>query len=163
MLRIGDRAPNFTLPDDAGHAVTLASLVANGPAVLYFYPADFTKVCTQQACLFRDHHSALLAAGIALAGISPQSVESHAAFKAEHHLPFTLLADPHRTVIRAYRATWPLGFGVRRVSYVIGRPGRVEDAVAADVRLGRHEAFIGRVIRSWGRPAGEGDSVPSES
>ncbi len=152
MLNLGDRAPDFELPNQNGELVALRDLLAKGPAVVYFYPADFTPGCTHQACSFRDRHGALQAAGLSLVGISPQSVVSKREFAARHELPFDLLADEDRRVVRAYGASGPFGLGVRRVSYLLAPDGTVADREVADLRIGRHEAFADRVLARY-RPA----------
>src|ERR1041385_7117992 len=93
MLAIGSRAPEFTLPDQDDRPVSLTTLLNRGPLILYFYPADFTPGCTREACSIRDLHSELTRAGLTVAGISPQSPESHKRFRTKHNLPFTLLSD----------------------------------------------------------------------
>ena len=144
MLKPGDRAPDFTLPDQDGKSVTLGELLARGPLVLYFYPADFTPGCTKEACSLRDQFPRVDAAGLALAGISPQSPESHQRFREHHELPFTLLADEDKTVIKAYDCDGPFGIGVRRVTYLVGTDGLIKDAVKADFRIGRHLELVER-------------------
>ena len=76
MLQAGDRAPEFELADDHGRIVRLSELLAHGPLVLYFYPADFTPVCTKEACMFRDAHADLAAQGIRVFGVSPRRLMS---------------------------------------------------------------------------------------
>ena len=76
MLGPGDTAPNFALPDQDGRIVTLDMLIESGHSILFFYPADFTPICTREACAFRDAYAELAAAGIAVAGISPDDAES---------------------------------------------------------------------------------------
>lgn len=144
MLKPGTRAPDFTLPDHDGNAVRLAELLSTGPVLLYFYPADFTPGCTKEACGLRDRFPTVNAAGLTIAGISPQSPESHRRFREHHGLPFMLLADEDKDVIRRYDADGPFGIGVRRVTYLIDRDGTVRDAVLADFRIGRHMDFIDR-------------------
>jgi len=151
MLVEGDRAPHFDLPDQEGRRVTLTGLLREGPLVLYFYPADFTPVCTRQACLLRDHHAPLRSAGAQVVGISPQAPESHRRFRQRHELPFPLLADPGREAIRAYGALGLLGLLVRRVTYFILPDGIIHDRVLADFRVGRHAAFVTRVIEKLER------------
>jgi peroxiredoxin Q/BCP len=146
MLDIGTTAPDFRATDDQGRAVSLRDLLAEGPLVLYFYPADFTPGCTKEACMFRDAHEDLVAAGIRVYGVSPQDEASHRKFREAHRLPFPLIADPEKAVVRAYDVDGPLGFGVRRVSYFIERDGRIADATQADLRIGRHEDFVRRVL-----------------
>ena len=145
MLAPGNRAPDFTAPDQNKQPVSLTGLLKNGPLILYFYPADFTPGCTREACALRDLSAQLLAAKVTVAGVSPQSADSHAAFAAKYSLPFILLCDPDRALIKAYGVTGPLGFGVRRASFLINTSGLIEDAVLADLRIGRHEAFFRKV------------------
>jgi peroxiredoxin Q/BCP len=142
MLAAGNRAPDFTARNQHDVPVTLAELLQNGPLILYFYPADFTTACTKEACSLRDLHSQLLAAGISVAGVSPQTAHSHAAFAAKYSLPFTLLSDPDKVLARAYDVVGPLGLGVRRASFLIDSSGLIKDAVLADLRIGRHEEFF---------------------
>lgn len=146
MLKPGDRAPDFTLPDQDGTPVSLSGLLADGPLVLYFYPADFTPGCTKEACSIRDMHDEIAAAGMRVVGISPQDVASHARFRDEYRLPFTLLADPGKTVVKAWGVDGPLGVGVRRATFLVGAEGLIRDAVLADIRISRHEAFIRAAI-----------------
>ncbi|HTC53354.1 MAG TPA: peroxiredoxin [Steroidobacteraceae bacterium] len=142
MLAAGNRAPDFTARNQNDVPVTLSDLLKGGPLILYFYPADFTPGCTREACSLRDVYSQLVAAGITVAGVSPQSPHSHAAFAAKYALPFTLLCDPDKTLARAYDVVGPLGFGVRRASFLISPAGVIEEALLADLRIGRHEAFF---------------------
>lgn len=146
MLKPGERAPNFTLPDQDGREVSLSGLLEGGPLVLYFYPADFTPGCTKEACTIRDMHDEIAAAGMRVVGIAPQDAASHARFRDKHGLPFTLLADPDKAVIKAYGVDGPLGVGVRRATFLVGADGRIRDAVLADIRIGRHEEFIRAAI-----------------
>lgn len=148
MLTPGTKAPDFALPDDRNETVSLAGLLKSGPLILYFYPADFTPGCTREACGIRDSHAALSAAGLQVVGVSPQNPASHRRFREQHELPFRLLADPDKTVIRQYDAAGPLGLGVRRVTYLIAPDGVIRDAVRADIRIGRHRAFIENAARS---------------
>jgi thioredoxin-dependent peroxiredoxin len=142
MLAPGTRAPNFTAQNQNDEPVALSDLLRNGPLILYFYPADFTPGCTREACSLRDLHSQLLGAKVSVAGVSPQSPQSHAAFVAKYALPYTLLSDPDKALARAYDVVGPLGFGVRRASFLINTNGGIEDALLADLRIGRHEAFF---------------------
>jgi len=150
MLTAGDKAPDFTLPDQDGQPVSLHALLKNGPVVLYFYPADFTPGCTREACSIRDMHDEIAAAGMRVVGVSPQDAESHARFRAKHGLPFTLLADPDKKAVKAYGVDGPLGVGVRRATYLVGPDGVIRDAVLADLRIGRHEEFIRKAVAAAG-------------
>jgi peroxiredoxin Q/BCP len=146
MLKVGERAPEFTLPDQSGTDRSLTQLLSSGAIVLYFYPADFTPGCTRQACKLRDLHTDIQKAGLQVFGISPQSPESHAKFREKYGLPFDLLSDENKTVIKMYGLNGPLGIGVRRASYLIDGSRRVRDAVLADLRIGRHMEFVQKAI-----------------
>jgi peroxiredoxin Q/BCP len=146
MLNAGERAPEFTLPDETATDRSLTELLSSGAIVLYFYPADFTPGCTRQACVMRDLHSEIQKAGLRIVGISPQSPESHAKFRAKYNLPFVLLSDQHKAVIKMYGVDGPLGIGVRRASYLIDGGRRIRDAVLADFRIGRHADFVRKAI-----------------
>ena len=148
MLKNGTNAPDFELADQDGKKHTLKSLLAAGPLILYFYPADFTPGCTKEACSFRDLQSDLLRAKLRVVGVSPQDTESHKRFAEKHGLNFPLLADPDKRVVKAYDVDGPLGLGVRRGTYLIGRDGNIKDSVLADLRIGAHEAFVNKAIEA---------------
>ena len=146
MLKAGERAPEFTLPDETSTDRSLTELLSSGAIVLYFYPADFTPGCTRQACVLRDLHTEVQRAGLRVVGVSPQSPESHAKFRAKYNLPFVLLSDQHKAVIKMYGVNGPLGIGVRRASYLIDGGRRIRDAVLADFMIGRHADFVRKAI-----------------
>jgi peroxiredoxin Q/BCP len=146
MLKTGERAPEFTLPDETATDRSLTELLSSGAIVLYFYPADFTPGCTRQACVLRDLHTEIQGAGLRVVGISPQSPESHAKFRDKYNLPFVLLSDQHKAVVKMYGVNGPLGIGVRRASYLIDGSRRVRDAVLADFMIGRHADFVRKAI-----------------
>ncbi|HPF60717.1 MAG: thioredoxin-dependent thiol peroxidase [Gemmatimonadetes bacterium] len=130
MLSAGDRAPSFSLPDDTGRTVTLASLKGR-TVVLYFYPKDDTPGCTTQACGLRDNWAALEQAGAVVLGVSPDSPARHAAFRAKYDLPFALLADEDHAVAERYGAWGEKSmygkkyFGILRTTYIIDGTGVV--------------------------------------
>lgn len=146
MLAVGMRSPEFTLPDQDEQNVSLSSLLRDGPLILYFYPADFTPGCTREACGIRDLHARLRSAGLEVAGVSPQSADSHRRFREKYQLPFPLLADVDRFVIRLYDVRGPLGFGVRRVTYLIDQARIIRGHLLADFRIGQHEEFVRAAI-----------------
>jgi len=146
MLRVGERAAEFTLPDETGTDRSLTELLSTGAIILYFYPADFTPGCTRQACAFRDLHAEIQRAGLRVVGISPQSPASHAKFREKYHLPYVLLSDEHKTIIKMYGLNGPLGLGVRRATYLIDGSRRVRDAVLADFLIARHADFVRKAI-----------------
>ena len=101
MLKIGEKAPDFTAVTDTGAEISLSSLRGK-KVVLYFYPRDDTPGCTTEACDFRDRAEALAAKDAVVLGVSTDTVASHEKFKAKHALPFTLLADPGKELVSAY-------------------------------------------------------------
>jgi peroxiredoxin Q/BCP len=146
MLKAGERAPEFTLPDETSTDRSLTQLLSLGAIVLYFYPADFTPGCTRQACVLRDLHTEIESAGLRVVGISPQSPASHAKFRAKYQLPFVLLSDQHKAVIKMYGVEGPLGLGVRRATYLVDGGRRIRDVVLADFMIGRHADFVRKAI-----------------
>ena len=152
MLKPGAEAPDFSLPDQEGRARRLVDLIEGNPLILYFYPADFTPGCTREACDLRDVHARILASGLRVVGISPQSPESHRRFRAQHALPFMLLSDEDKVAIKAYGVDGPLGIGVRRATFLIDARRRITDAVLADLMIAKHQAFVERAIAARAGP-----------
>jgi len=146
MLEPGMPAPDFSLPDHEGRQRRLSALLRDGPLILYFYPADFTPGCTQEACDFRDLHGRILGSGLKVVGVSPQPPESHRRFRDKYALPFTLLSDEDKAVIKAYHVDGPLGIGVRRATYLIDQARKIRSAIIADFRVGLHEDFIRKAV-----------------
>lgn len=146
MLKVGSRAPEFILPDANGVDTALSDLLQNGTLLLYFYPADFTPGCTKEACSIRDLHNDIQSVGLQIVGISPQDGDSHRRFRDEHNLPFILLSDPEKIAIKMYDVDGPFGVGVRRATFLINQDRTIRDAVLADVRIGRHTAFIEKAV-----------------
>lgn len=130
MLKIGDRAPDFTLMDKEGREVSLSNYLGNR-IVLYFYPKDNTPGCTRQACAFAGLYGEFEQRGVTVIGISKDSVASHQKFAEKHGLPFVLLSDPELSVIKAY-GVWQekklygkVSFGVVRTTFIIDEQGNI--------------------------------------
>ena len=146
MLNAGSRAPEFILHSHEGIETSLSGLLQDGPLILYFYPADFTPGCTKEACSIRDIHGDIQAVGLKVVGVSPQNEESHAKFREEHNLPFVLLSDPEKVVIKLYDVDGPFGVGVRRATFLINQDRTINETMLADVRISRHTEFIGKAL-----------------
>ncbi len=146
MLKPDSPAPEFILPNEQGEDVSLSGLLEDGPLILYFYPADFTPGCTREACSIRDVHSDIKSVGLQVVGISPQDGASHARFREEHKLPFTLLSDIEKVAIKMYDVDGPFGVGVRRVTYLINQGKKIQSAIQADVLVNRHKEFIEKAV-----------------
>ena len=106
MLKIGVRAPEFSLPDQNGTIHSLADYKGQ-KVILYFYPKDMTGGCTAQACSFRDRYPQIQEKGAVVLGVSKDNVVSHKRFEEKHGLPFPLLADENLEVIAAYDVLRP--------------------------------------------------------
>ena len=131
MLEVGTKAPEFTLPDKDGNAVSLADF-AGKKVVLYFYPKDNTPGCTRQACAFAGAYEEFKKINAVVIGISKDSVASHQKFAEKHALPFILLSDPELTAIQAY-GVWQekklygkVSIGVVRSTFVIDENGMIK-------------------------------------
>jgi len=123
MLDIKIPAPNFKLLDQDGKEHTLA--YHRGSYVLiYFYPKDDTPGCTKEACIIRDMYKDFESNGVKVFGISADSVESHKKFAEKYQLPFTLLSDPEKKVIKMYEANGALF--TKRISYLVAPNGMIE-------------------------------------
>lgn len=131
MLQVGQKAPDFTLPDKDGNLITLSSFLGK-KVVLYFYPKDNTPGCTRQACAFAGAYSAFKAKDIVVIGVSKDSVASHAKFAEKYSLPFILISDTERKAIEAY-GVWQekvmcgkKGMGVVRTTFIIDDQGNIQ-------------------------------------
>ena len=117
-VEIGKPAPAFTLPDADGRDVSLADLEGQH-VILYFYPRDDTPGCTKEACAFRDLSRKLARHGAAVVGVSPDDPDSHRKFAKKYKLPFTLLCDPGKNVMKLYGAFGEKALYGKRVTGVI--------------------------------------------
>ena len=142
MLNVGDNAPDFELPDQNGTLQTLDGLLEQGNLVLYFYPADFTPVCTAEACAFRDHVDDVAEQGSHIVGISPQDTSSHQRFAEKFSLPFTLLSDGKKSAIKAYGVNGPMGFGVRRATFLIDQSRTIRKRAVSDFFVNSHIELV---------------------
>jgi len=125
-IKIGDTAPDFSLPDKSGSTVNLKDFIGKKAVVLYFYPKDDTPGCTVESCAFRDQYEVFRAAGAEVIGVSGDSPESHQKFASKYNLPFILLSDKGDQVRKQYGATTAFGFIPGRVTYVIDQTGVVQ-------------------------------------
>jgi peroxiredoxin Q/BCP len=148
--RVGERAPDFTLPGPGGAPVSLAEVLGKGPVVVYFYPKDETLGCTVEACAFRDLFEEFVGAGAEVLGVSRDDAESHARFAAHHTLPFRLLSDPTGEVHARYGVARHLGIVPERITFVIDRDGIVRHVVSSMVRMRAHVNESLAMVRQLG-------------
>ena len=143
-LKIGETAPDFDVNgQQAGEPrrLRLADFRGQKNVVLYFYPRDFTPVCTQEACGFRDMYDELASHDTEVIGVSVDDDASHARFASKHRVEFTLIADPDKTLARKYGATSlirdVLG-GTSRVTYVIDKQGKIAAVFDSQIFAKQH-------------------------
>ncbi|MEM6253370.1 MAG: peroxiredoxin [Cyanobacteria bacterium P01_D01_bin.156] len=124
-IKVGDKAPDFTLQAQTGESITLSSFQGQKAVVLYFYPKDDTPGCTTESCTFRDRFQDFQDVGAEVIGISSDSTDSHQKFASKYSLPFTLVSDTNSSVRKQYGVPATLGLLPGRVTYVIDKEGTV--------------------------------------
>ena len=120
-VKVGDEAPNFTLPSQKGESVTLSQFFRKKNIVLYFYPKNETRGCTREACKFRDKCEVFKDLGAEVIGVNSDDIESHKSFAIRHNLPFILLSDKDKKVRSLYGVSSTFGFIPGRVTYIIDK------------------------------------------
>jgi len=124
-MKIGEIAPDFTLPDQDRGRFNLSQHLGKGPIVIFFYPKDDSPVCTAEACAFRDRFQVFQTMGAMVVGISSDPEDSHQAFAAKNKLPYTLLSDEKGEVRSAFGVPKKLGFMPGRATYILDKQGIV--------------------------------------
>ena len=137
-LKVGDKAPDFTLPSQMGDNVTLSEFFGKKAIVLYFYPKDESAGCTREACRFRDSYDAFTDLGAEVLGVSSQSVESHKSFASHHGLPFLLLSDVEGKVRQLYGVPATMGIIPGRVTFIIDKKGVVRHVFSSQFQPEKH-------------------------
>ncbi|MFJ4341733.1 peroxiredoxin [Streptomyces sp. NPDC088915] len=138
-MNVGDLVEDFSLPDETGAPRSLTGLLAEGPVVLFFYPAALTPGCTAEACHFRDLAAEFRAVGALPVGVSSDGVERQQEFTERHSLGYPLLSDPDGTVRERFGVK--RGFSLaptKRVTFVIGQDRRVREVVRSELRMSAH-------------------------
>lgn len=126
-LKIGDKTPNFKAIDTDGNLFDSNDIIGKKPVIIYFYPKDNTRVCTEQACSFRDQYEAFKTLGAEVIGISSDSLKSHKEFASRYKLPFILLSDSDKKLRRLFDVPNDLlGLIPGRVTYVSDKEGIVQ-------------------------------------
>ncbi|GGT00282.1 peroxiredoxin [Streptomyces violaceus] len=148
-VETGDKVEDFELPDETGTVRTLSGLLAEGPVVLFFYPAALTPGCTAQACHFRDLAAEFAAAGARPVGISGDTVERQQEFAGQHSLGMPLLSDADGTVRERFGVK--RGFSLaptKRTTFVIAQDHTVLDVVRSELRMNAHADRALAVLRA---------------
>ncbi len=147
-LYVGAAAPDFTLPDQNGRAVSLDQLLENGPLVLFFYPRDHSFGCTRQVSSFRDNYEALLGHGVTAAGVSKDSEQEHESFIAKHQLPFPLLIDRDGEIHRRYGCLAMFGMITRRITFLIDSRKKIRLCHEDNFKMNSHVEKVMKVLGS---------------
>ena len=145
-LQVGDPAPDVSAPSTSGQTVNIRDFKGSW-LVVYFYPKSFTPGCTKEACSLRDGYGEIQKLGATILGASFDDVETQQKFKAEHKLPFDLLADDKKDVAKAFDAVGMGGFMAQRKTFIISPEGVVA-RVVEDVAVGSHDAQVLEVLKS---------------
>jgi peroxiredoxin Q/BCP len=146
VIKEGQKAPLFSLDDDQGQKVSLGDFKGK-TVVLYFYPKDMTPGCTQEACDFRDNWSAVKKRGAVVLGVSADPVKKHGTFKEKYKLPFTLLSDEGKKMLKDYGVWQKKNFmgrefmGIVRTTLIIDKAGKVQK-IWSPVRVKGHVADV---------------------
>lgn len=146
-MKVGDRAPDFSLPDQNGEMVRFSEVAPGKSLVVFFYPKDGSPVCTREACSFRDSQHAFEKYDAQVIGVSSDSVESHRGFAEGNHLDFPLLSDEGGRVRGLWGVPATMGVFPGRVTYVIDREGVVRFVYGAQLAAGRHAREALEVVR----------------
>ncbi|MDG7005665.1 MAG: peroxiredoxin [Nitrososphaerota archaeon] len=154
-MKVGDRAPEFSLASQDGSTVRLGELLERGSVVLYFYPKDKTPGCTAEAGALRQSYREIRPLGAEVVGVSSDSVDSHKDFATECDLPFKLASDPNGELRKKYGVPSSLGLLPGRVTYVIDSEGVVRHIFSSQFQPTRHvkEALKALGAAEGGTPA----------
>lgn len=150
VVRVGDAAPDFTLPDQNNSLVRLSQFKGQTWVVLYFYPKDDTYGCIVESSQFRDSYEVFQTSGSEVIGISSDTPQSHAAFAEKYQLPFRLLSDQKQTVRDLYGVPSTLGMIPGRVTYIIDKEGVVRHIFDSQFHPKSHVDEALAIIRQQG-------------
>lgn len=152
MLKVGSKAPAFSLENDEGKKVSLKDLQGK-KVVLYFYPKDDTPGCTKEACSFSENIKSIQKAGAIVLGVSADTVDSHRKFKEKYKLNFPLLSDPDKDAIEKY-GVWKeknmygkKSMGIERTTFIIDEDGKIAH-IFPKVKVDGHTEAILEKLKS---------------
>jgi peroxiredoxin Q/BCP len=150
-LRVGEKAPDFDVVSSSGKALKLRDFAGKKNVVLYFYPGDFTPICTKETCGFRDMYAELESSDTEVIGVSVDSDASHEKFSKEYKLAFSLVSDANRALAKTYGAT---GFfrdlmgKTARMTFVIDKKGIVAAIFEGELSASKHVDGVKNTIKS---------------
>jgi peroxiredoxin Q/BCP len=137
-LVVGDKAPDFVLPDQDNRPTHFADMLGKGAIILFFYPKDYSPGCTAEVCAFRDSFEAFNDAGATVIGVSADTSESHRGFADRNRLPFILLSDVEGSVHELYGVEKTFGIFRARVTFIIDKQGIVRHSFSSQLNIEKH-------------------------
>jgi peroxiredoxin Q/BCP len=149
-------APEFEVVGTVGgeqRRLRLRDFRGQKNVVLYFYPKDFTPVCTREACGFRDSYDELVSRDTEVIGVSVDDDQSHQRFAQKHSVGFPLVSDPQRELVRSYQATSALRDllgATKRITYVIDKQGKIAAVFESQIRASQHVDGVKAAIARLG-------------
>jgi peroxiredoxin Q/BCP len=149
-LQVGDKAPDFDITATSGKRLKLADFIGKKNVVLYFYPGDFTPVCTRETCGFRDAYQELASKDTEVIGVSLDSNDSHEKFAEKYNVPFELVSDASKGLTASYQATSLLRNLLgksARVTYVIDKHGKIAGVFDSPLRASKHVDGVRDLIK----------------
>jgi peroxiredoxin Q/BCP len=146
-ITVGDKAPDFSQPDQHGEQLSLSDFKGKNAVVLFFYPADESPICTKEVCAFRDAYQDFVDVGAVVIGVSADTLAKHQRFAAKHRLQFHLLSDADGRLRRAFAVPKSLGLLPGRVTYVIDRGGYIRHMFSAQLAADQHVQEALKTIR----------------
>jgi thioredoxin-dependent peroxiredoxin len=147
MLKIGEVAPDFLLPDQNGNLVRLSDF-RNNNVVIFFYPKDLTPGCSMQSCSFRDNYEEFNKLNTKIIGISSDSIESHDKFVRKYNLLFSLLSDRSGKVRKLFKVKKTFGLLPGRATFVIDKNGTIRFTLSSQFNVPRHIKETLQFVRS---------------
>jgi len=146
-MKPGEKAPDFELADETGAPRKLGDLLANGPVVLFFYPAAMTPGCTKESCHFRDLKAEFAEVGAQRVGISADKVDKQQQFSEKYSFDFPLLSDADKVVAKQFGVKRGIGPN-KRTTFVIDTDGTVLDVISSELNMNSHADRALEVLRS---------------
>jgi peroxiredoxin Q/BCP len=153
MISVGDEAPDFAAMDCRGRPVRLSAYRGRRVA-LFFFPRAFTPGCTIENRAFRDNYGLIQSLGAELIGVSVDSVQRQCEFAERENLRFPLIGDESKEIGRSYGVLWPILEIDRRVTFIVGPDGRVEQVIRHELRVYRHLDDVLAWLRAHPLPTG---------
>ena len=154
-VEIGDPAPDFTATTSDGQQISLAGFKGKQSVVIFFYPADNSPICTQQACSFRDAHEDFVKLGAAVIAVSADSDETHRDFAAKKKLPYLMISDRGNALRKLFEVPGVMFVLPGRVTYVIDQDGIIRSKFVSQLFANQHVEEALKTLRQFSKSANQ--------